>query len=180
MEGLKQMQPLRKIQTPEVYEQIEKTIATLQSYYNNESPFTFTIDDPSGNSYIENYCLPNPDPALKSVQYRRTREQAEEMGLRYEDEPEEEFELKDQVHVFPGSCSRCYTECETRMHMIDIPHFKEVIIMSTACDECGYRSNEVKAGGAVATKGQRITLNMTDIEDLSRDILKVVLKLTIE
>jgi zinc finger protein len=45
--------------------------------------------------------------------------------------------------------------------------------MCTACDSCGYKSNEVKAGGAVAAKGQRITLVMTDAEDLNRDILKV-------
>lgn len=58
--------------------------------------------------------------------------------------------------------------------MLDIPYFKEVIVMCTCCDSCGYKSNEVKAGGAVAPKGQRITLLVTDAEDLNRDILKVV------
>ena len=29
----------------------------------------------------------------------------------------------------------------------DIPHFKEVIIMACNCDVCGYKSNDVKAGG---------------------------------
>ena len=29
----------------------------------------------------------------------------------------------------------------------DIPHFKEVIIMACSCDVCGYKSNDVKAGG---------------------------------
>lgn len=45
--------------------------------------------------------------------------------------------------------------------------------MATACDSCGFKSNEVKAGGAVAPKGKRISLLMTEMEDLSRDILKV-------
>lgn len=47
--------------------------------------------------------------------------------------------------------------------------------MATACDSCGFKSNEVKAGGAVSEKGQRISLVMTEMDDLSRDILKVSL-----
>ncbi len=87
---------------------------------------------------------------------------------------EDEFELNQQVHVFPGNCSRCNGPGETKMHLLDIPHFKEVIVMSTVCDVCGFKSNEVKAGGAVAAKGKTIRLVMTEMDDLSRDILKVI------
>jgi hypothetical protein len=45
--------------------------------------------------------------------------------------------------------------------------------MSTNCDRCGYRDNEVKSGSAISEKGKRITLRVEDGEDLSRDILKV-------
>jgi hypothetical protein len=45
--------------------------------------------------------------------------------------------------------------------------------MSTNCDHCGYRDNEVKSGAAISEKGKRITLRVEDSEDLSRDILKV-------
>ena len=45
--------------------------------------------------------------------------------------------------------------------------------MSTNCDRCGYRDNEVKSGSAISEKGKRITLKVEDEEDLSRDILKV-------
>ena len=46
--------------------------------------------------------------------------------------------------------------------------------MSTNCDICGYRDNEVKSGSAISEKGRRITLKVEDREDLSRDILKVI------
>jgi hypothetical protein len=46
--------------------------------------------------------------------------------------------------------------------------------MSTNCDRCGYRDNEVKSGGAISEKGKRITVKVEDREDLSRDILKVI------
>lgn len=45
--------------------------------------------------------------------------------------------------------------------------------MSTNCERCGYRDNEVKSGSAISEKGKRITLKVEDRDDLSRDILKV-------
>jgi zinc finger protein len=50
---------------------------------------------------------------------------------------------------------------------------QDILIMSTNCDRCGYRDNEVKSGSAISDKGKRITLKVEDSEDLSRDILKV-------
>lgn len=44
--------------------------------------------------------------------------------------------------------------------------------MSTVCSECGFKSNEVKAGGAISKRGRRISLKLTTSLDLSRDILK--------
>jgi zinc finger protein len=44
--------------------------------------------------------------------------------------------------------------------------------MSTNCDACGYKDNEVKTSGAISEKGKRITLKVEDVEDLNRDILK--------
>ena len=71
------------------------------------------------------------------------------------------------------------------MVAVDIPYFKEVIIMATNCDQCGYRSNEVKgqiansnevltdaAGGAISSKGKKLTLNIKTAEDMTRNILK--------
>jgi zinc finger protein len=169
---LKQDQPARLEQYPDLHKQIEGIIGILQSYYDNDTAFTISIDDPTGNSYVENLHAPNNDPQMTVKFYNRTKEMNEQIGLPAE-EPEEEFDLEEQVHVFPGNCSRCNAPSETRMHMLDIPHFKEVIIMATDCEKCGYKSNEVKAGGAISPYGQRIILKMTDSEDLSRDILKV-------
>ncbi|KAJ2995547.1 hypothetical protein HDV02_000664 [Globomyces sp. JEL0801] len=175
IDGLKQDQSARMLQHPELYEQIEGIITILQQMYDNERHFTISIDDPTGNSYIENLCAPKADPQITIKNYKRTREQNAAIGLNPDHEEEEnfeEFDLKEQVHRFPGNCSRCNAPSETRMHMLDIPHFKEVIIMATDCDQCGYKSNEVKSGSAISPVGQKITLLMTEMDDLSRDILK--------
>ncbi|EDO19188.1 hypothetical protein Kpol_1050p45 [Vanderwaltozyma polyspora DSM 70294] len=80
--------------------------------------------------------------------------------------------FNNEVQTFRAPCSSCGEECETHMKPVNIPHFKEVIIMSTTCDKCGYKSNEVKTGGAIPDKGRVITLYCDDAADLSRDILK--------
>lgn len=57
---------------------------------------------------------------------------------------------------------------------IDIPYFKQVVIMATTCDDCGYRTNEVKPGGGIESQGVKIAVNVSSPEDLNRDILKVI------
>lgn len=48
-----------------------------------------------------------------------------------------------------------------------------MIILASDCDSCGYKSNEVKAGGAISEFGQKIILRLLEMDDLNRDILKV-------
>nr|POE54104.1 zinc finger protein zpr1 [Quercus suber] len=80
--------------------------------------------------------------------------------------------VENQVYSFPASCPGCTRPCATNMKMVNIPHFKQVVLMSTVCETCGYRSNEVKTGGEVPAQGRRITLKVNSQVDLARDILK--------
>ena len=79
---------------------------------------------------------------------------------------------ENEVYSFPASCPGCTRPCTTNMKMVNIPFFKQVVLMSTVCEHCGYRSNEVKTGGEVPEKGSRITLQVNTPEDLARDVLK--------
>ena len=45
--------------------------------------------------------------------------------------------------------------------------------MATVCEYCGHKTNEVKSGGGIESKGKRIILNVTDPSDMTRDVLKV-------
>ena len=44
--------------------------------------------------------------------------------------------------------------------------------MSDSCDVCGYKSSEIKGGGAISDRGRLITLQVTEQEDLRRDVIK--------
>ena len=80
--------------------------------------------------------------------------------------------VENEVYSFPASCPGCTRPCDTNMKMVNIPYFKQVVLMSTVCGSCGYRSNEVKTGGEVPEKGSKITLKVLNPEDLARDVLK--------
>ncbi|KAI0047242.1 zf-ZPR1-domain-containing protein [Auriscalpium vulgare] len=147
--------------------------------------FTLKLDDPTGNSFIE-FVGSTADPKWNLRTYRRTKEKNVALGLVAVDEPTateggaEEAENiggglegeNEEIYVFPGTCSSCGHPLNTYMKKVVIPYFKDILIMSTNCDRCGYRDNEVKSGAAISEQGRRITLKVEDREDLSRDILK--------
>jgi len=148
--------------------------------------FTLKLDDPAGNSWIE-FVGSMADPKWNMRTYPRTFQQNVDLGLvaAPEEKPlssvqEEEQDASgeiveaenEEIYVFRGVCSSCGHPLDTLMKKVLIPYFKDVLIMSTNCDRCGYRDNEVKSGSAISDKGKRIILKVEDREDLSRDILK--------
>lgn len=78
----------------------------------------------------------------------------------------------EHVYGLPFECPNCRKLAEILYHSMDIPHFKEVVISAINCSDCGYRSNDINTGGAVPEKGTRISLTVSQPEDLNRDILK--------
>ncbi|XP_052255423.1 zinc finger protein ZPR1-like [Dreissena polymorpha] len=178
IEGLSQDQVLRRIQHPEVAEKIDEFIKKLEQLKTCETPFHIIIDDPSGNSFIENPHAPSSDPQMKVTHYKRTREQNDTLCIGTEEEEEEKeqmdpkFNAHDEVLVFPSNCPGCNSPCQVNMKLLAIPHFKEVVIMASSCDACGLRDSEVKSGGGIEPMGRKIRLKLTDVSDLSRDVLK--------
>ncbi|XP_064029243.1 zinc finger protein ZPR1 [Pogoniulus pusillus] len=174
--GLEQDQPIRKAQDEEVAGKIEEFIGKLKQLKEVPSPFTFVLDDPSGNSFVENPHAPQRDQALLVTRYRRTPQQAAMLGLEGEEQGEIPADcaedLRNEVLQFNTNCPECNAPANTNMKLVQIPHFKEVIIMATNCDCCGHRTNEVKSGGAIEPQGTRITLRITDPSDMTRDVLK--------
>jgi zinc finger protein len=185
LEDLELQQPQRKEQIPEVWAKIEEIIAKGRKMIAGESfPFRVSLDDPAGNSWIEPDQKDGVGKLLKT-EYARTAEQNEALGLGSGEEEaanaavqpnaaslEDDEIIPNEVYSFPATCPGCNRHCVTHMKMVEIPHFKQVVIMSTVCEHCGYRSNEVKTGGEVPEKGKMITLKVEGAVDLARDILK--------
>jgi len=184
--GLEQEQPVRRIMDPENAEKIDNFVSKIRELTELKKQFTVVIDDPSGNSFVENPLAPAADSATKITHYQRSKKQDHDLCLYTNEElldaedpvlkpPEDDLtaeKLAEEVLQFATNCPECNALCSTNMKMTQIPFFKEVVIMATVCDACGLKTNEVKSGGGIEEKGRRITLRVTDPSDLSRDVLK--------
>ncbi|GMF11274.1 unnamed protein product [Phytophthora lilii] len=197
IEDLRENQEHRREIDPETTEKIDEFIAKLALMSAGITlPFKIVLDDPSGNSHIENPHAPAADPKMKVTNYYRSEQQDLDCGLQPDmshDAPtqtprvlphrnegldkfvEEANIAKKEVIQIPANCFACQAPGVSCMCMTDIPHFKEVIIMSFNCEACGFKTNEVKAGGAIPPQGERITLKVDANKDpdvMDRDILK--------
>jgi len=183
--GLQHDQPVRRALHPEDAANIDQYVARIEELLRLTAPFTLTIEDPSGNSFIENPWAPGPDPGRSLELFLRSREQDNMLGLYSQEQLREEYvqeeeapsalteaRLQEEVLSFPTNCPECNAPAATNMKMTTIPYFKEVVIMCTTCDHCGCKTNEVKSGGGIEEKGKKITLRVTDPSDMNRDVLK--------
>ncbi|CAM9328873.1 unnamed protein product [Ectocarpus sp. 12 AP-2014] len=221
-EKLGEAQDLRMERSPEVGTQIAGVIARLalmSTGMDSELPFTMVVDDPSGNSFVENPSAPNKDPALKTSHFTRTAQQDMSLGLQPSNEAlaagtvdassaarpapremegtaalmarimskgvvasqgdgkageEEEgagFMRREAVRL-PDSCPACGAPGHSLTCLAEIPHFKEIVIMAFNCESCGFKSSEVKGGGAIPPKGTAYTLEAVSKDDFRRDVLK--------
>jgi len=79
----------------------------------------------------------------------------------------------DGVDIIPNSlCVNCESSGETRLMIHKIPYFRELIIASFSCDECGYSNNEVTFGGEIQVQGCRYELECFESKDLDRQLIK--------
>ena len=83
----------------EFISKIKETIQKLTDTLNGDKfPFELILDDPSGNSFIENPYAPQTDPNIKVSYFDRTKEMAEQMGFSLENQKmeQEQNEKKEQ------------------------------------------------------------------------------------
>ncbi|CAK9800509.1 Zinc finger protein ZPR1 [Anthophora quadrimaculata] len=69
-------------------------------------------------------------------------------------------------------CVNCGRNGITRLLLTKIPYYKDVVVMSFDCEECGYQNNEIQNSGKIAEKGIRITLQVKSPKDLNRQVVK--------
>lgn len=183
VDDLEMGQEARKEQMPEIYPKVAQIIVKgRQMLLGDAFPFRLYVDDPAGNSFIAPDLKDGVGKWAKR-EYIRTAEQNAELGIGDSSGTDSAAAAAmnaaadgdfnpDEVYSFPASCPGCMHPCTTHMKMVDIPHFKQVVIMSTVCHDCGYRSNDVKTGGEIPEQGEKITLQVDGDTDLARDILK--------
>ena len=201
LRDLEDSQKRRKREYPELYEKVDVVVQLLLKYMMGQKfPYTISLDDPAGNSWIE----PSPvDSGGKytRTEYARSREQNEALGLGGGEEETEDKAVDERkarqgitgdvlttkidggyvqgmdivdgrMYTLPCQCPGCTKNAELNITAVKIPYFKQVILSATVCPHCGYRTSDVKTGGEFPERGQRIWLDVENATDLARDILK--------
>jgi zinc finger protein len=147
--------------------------------------FDLVLDDPSGNSFIENPFAPSADHALTVSFFRRTPDQAVAIGL-VPEPAAAGFDVDDadprvesafaadggEVAAVPTDCPACGAPGENRSCRLAIPHFKEIVIMAFSCGNCGFHSGDIRVGGGISPTAKRVTLHARAPRDLAREVIK--------
>jgi len=81
-------------------------------------------------------------------------------------------DINKEAMIFQTDCYVCFRPGDSKSCIITIPYFKELIVSCFKCEYCGYKNVEVKGGGGFSDKARRITLNVKNESDLSRDCFK--------
>lgn len=53
-----------------------------------------------------------------------------------------------------------------------IPFYRDVVISSFSCENCGFQNNSVESANKIQDKGVRIKLLVKDETDLNREMVK--------
>ena len=104
--NLSMFQRERLQQDPEVGLKVAAIITTLRQMAEGEAdflPFKIIVDDPSGNSYIENPLAPLSDPQMTMKYYARSEEQDTSLGL---DPTSSQLEFRDDKETNFGALAQ--------------------------------------------------------------------------
>ncbi|KAI4370309.1 hypothetical protein MLD38_018672 [Melastoma candidum] len=91
---LQALQEERRKIDPQTADAIDQFLVKLKACASGVSPFTFILDDPAGNSFIENPFAPSPDPSLSIQFYERTPEQLALLGYKADSVQSEEVDAQ--------------------------------------------------------------------------------------
>ncbi len=140
IEGLRAAQPERYLENPDVARKVESFIEKLEQCKDGEMKFTFIIDDPSGNSFIENIHAPNPDPHLMVTHYERSREQNQALGISDAlQESEQEEKQEEQIKKKATGSLLSGEDAEALVRKEGPGEIEEVMRFPTTCSVCGKR-----------------------------------------
>src|SRR3989338_3809447 len=74
--------------------------------------------------------------------------------------------------ILKSLCVNCGKSGETRLLLVKIPHFRDILVSSFRCSHCAYNNNDVQSTGQIQEQGQKITLKVENAKDLDRQLIK--------
>ncbi|KAI9373012.1 ZPR1 zinc-finger domain-containing protein [Aspergillus egyptiacus] len=69
-------------------------------------------------------------------------------------------------------CMNCHENGITRLLLLRVPFFRDIILESFECEHCHFKDNSVKSAGQIQEKGSVYTLEVEDETDLQRQVIR--------
>eukprot|EP00357_Protocruzia_adherens_P006474 CAMPEP_0114982670 /NCGR_PEP_ID=MMETSP0216-20121206/6256_1 /TAXON_ID=223996 /ORGANISM="Protocruzia adherens, Strain Boccale" /LENGTH=492 /DNA_ID=CAMNT_0002344533 /DNA_START=96 /DNA_END=1574 /DNA_ORIENTATION=+ len=124
-------QPFRHQQNPEAATKIDEFIASLRRVLKGEVfPLTFVMDDPSGNSFIQNPNAPNPDLKMKIENYVRDVTQLKAMGFNLSEEDIDQVNKEQQMENAKAQALKNTDSKKVAQEQIDLAKQMEEMAIS--------------------------------------------------
>lgn len=77
-----------------------------------------------------------------------------------------------EVTTVQSLCMNCHEQGTTRLLLCQIPFFKEIVVSSFECTECGFANNDVQSVGSLSEHGVHFEFTVRTPRHLNRDIVK--------
>ncbi|KAL4903003.1 hypothetical protein BDW74DRAFT_180293 [Aspergillus multicolor] len=69
-------------------------------------------------------------------------------------------------------CMNCHDNGTTRLLLLRVPFFRDIILESFECEHCHFKDNSVKSAGQIQEKGSVYTLDVENEDDLQRQVIR--------
>ncbi|OJJ64622.1 hypothetical protein ASPSYDRAFT_141585 [Aspergillus sydowii CBS 593.65] len=69
-------------------------------------------------------------------------------------------------------CMNCHENGTTRLLLLRVPFFRDIILESFECEHCHTKDNSVKSAGQIQEKGSVYTLDVENEDDLQRQVIR--------
>lgn len=69
-------------------------------------------------------------------------------------------------------CMNCHENGITRLLLLRVPFFRDIILESFECEHCHFKDNSVKSAGQIQEKGSVYTLDVENEEDMQRQVIR--------
>eukprot|EP00042_Codosiga_hollandica_P025832 m.118151 g.118151 ORF g.118151 m.118151 type:complete len:460 (-) comp51999_c0_seq2:160-1539(-) len=78
---------------------------------------------------------------------------------------------EDGPDMIESLCMRCEEQGMTKLLLVRVPFFKEIVLMSFECPHCGFRNNEIQSGASIAPEGIKLEFAVRDKSMLNRQVI---------
>ncbi|KAL4921444.1 ZPR1 zinc-finger domain-containing protein [Aspergillus aurantiobrunneus] len=69
-------------------------------------------------------------------------------------------------------CMNCHENGTTRLLLLRVPFFRDIILESFECEHCHHKDNSVKSAGQIQEKGSVYILDVENEDDLQRQVIR--------